>query len=451
MARRAPRPAADRHVPVPAATIQLPNSPDPVARPRLGEAIMRAQQMAERAIAAGAVDAPGVAANPGELPGESVIYAERALGHARVPGEIGETVAAGLVLAEEARRGTRVTPLEQALTSSVEGLSAELARAREIAAAAQADHAADRRVLAGEEMLADGTRRPGLPIAPEERRLRRRIRTEEVRAALPLLVPLTIEGAAVTVNMHSYLRVDDGMWWMAVAIALITIGVLTFAPFLIGTALNDLAHGAHLTRMEQAGLALLALVWTGAGTLLALIRVQVDRAEAIRVAEERHRSDVELAQQLGRQVDDIPPVDAGAVFDPVLPTLFWITVFIGFGVVLIWWERTHRNPVRLQELRNRLRVEETSERVLLLSSKLVDITASVELQRRSNEIAVQMWHDEHGVIDATAETRRAAYHATLGEASRDPAMPPAIEQHKADAARRAAEAAAEAESEGEGR
>lgn len=442
------QPAADRTVDPASVTTHLPNTPDRIARPGVGEAMQRAQQMAERGIQTGAVDHPGVDATTGELPGESVIRAEAQLSHARVPGEIAETTASGLTIAESARRGAQVTPAKDALTTSVEGLRQEYARATQEVGDAAEEHSDLRLILKGEKPASDGTHRPGDPIAPEARELRREVRRQTIRDALPVVIPLLVEGGAVTFNMHTYLRADDGNWLLPLVIAVITVGILTFAPYLLGLTLNDAAQGRTLSIVERVVLGVLAGFWITVGVTLALVRVQVDQEAAVRTAEERYRSDVELAQQLGTPVEDIPPVDPSAVFDPVLPTVFWIAVFLGFGVALIWWERMHRNPIRMQELRARLRLVEAKDRALVLGAQLDDVEHSVALQQQINGLAAQMWVDEHEVIDATAEVARSVYHETLGEASGDPSMPLAIERHRAAKAAKAADDARTTTSDG---
>ena len=444
MARNEDSQPADRSVDPASVTAHLPNTPDRIARPSLGEALQRAQQMAERGIQTGAVDAPGVDATTGELPGEAVIRAEAQLSHSRVPGEIAESGASGLTIAESARRGAQVTPAEGSLTTSVEGLRAEYARATQDVDESEEEHRDLRLMLRGEKTAPDGTHRPGTVLAPDARNLRREVRRQTVRDALPVVIPLLVEGGAVTFNMHTYLRADDGNWLLPLVIAVITVGILTFAPYLLGLTLNDVAQGRTLSLVERVVLGVLAGFWITVGVTLALVRVQVDQEEAVRIAEERRRSDVELAQQLGTPVEDIPPVDPSTVFNPALPTLFWIAVFLGFGVALIWWERTHRNPIRMQELRARVRLAEAKDRALLLGAQLDDVEHSVALQRQINDLATRMWVDEHEVIDATAEVARSVYHATLGEASGDPSMPIAIERHRAAQAAKAADDAAAA-------
>lgn len=433
------QPAADRTVDPASVTAHLPHTPDRIARPHVGETMQRAQQMAERGIQSGAVDAPGVDAITGELPGEAVIRAEAQLSHARVAGEIAESRASGLTIAESARRGAQVAPAKDALTTSLEGLRTEHARATTEVDDAAEEHSDLRLMLRGEKTAPDGTHRAGTVIAPDAKDLRREVRRQTVRDALPVAIPLLVEGGAVTFNMHTYLRADDGNWLLPLVIAVITVGILTFAPYLLGLTLNDVARGRTLSLVERVVLGVLAGFWITVGVTLALVRVQVDQGEAVRTAEERHRSDVELAQQLGTPVEDIPPVDPSTVFDPVLPTVFWIAVFLGFGVALIWWEHTHRNPIRMQELRARRRLVETKDRALLLGAQLDDVEHSVALQRQINDLATRMWADEHEVIDATAEVARSVYHSTLGEASGDPSMPIAIERHRAAQAARGAD------------
>lgn len=431
----------------PAPHVQLANPPEPVVRPGAGELEERAQQLAERGIRSGAVDAPGVDATTGDLPGEAVIDADAGIRHAGIPAERAETEATGLALAFEAEEGRHVEPAAGALTTSVEGLDLELEAAQDELDAARKAWRRLRAVLRGRRRSADGTVRPGEQIAPDAKAddLRRQIRRENVLAAIPLVIPLVVEGAVMTFNMHAYLRADDTNWWAPLGMAVIALGIVTFAPYLLGRAINDLTHGKRLHIAETVALAALAVVWVVAAVALALVRVQVDQQGAVAAAEDRRRAAIDLAQQTGGSTGAVPPVVPGDVFDATLPTVVWIVVFLGFGLVLLWWEATHRNPVRVAEAKARLRVIGAAEPVALLTAKRAEVLRSVTLQRETNALALAMRDAEHGVVDAVAASARAVYHAALGEAAGDPSMPPAIERHKAARAARAADATADGE------
>ncbi len=426
-----PEPSAEGEPTRAASTpVHLPNPPIGVPRRSAGETVERARQAAERGITSGAVDAPTVEAIIGDLPGEAMIAEDAAIEHAGLTAEAAESRASGETLLEGARRGSQVAPSVDAETTSVDGLRVELAAAEKRLARVIRFHKRLRAVLRGERPADDGTHRAGEEIAPHAIDLRRRLRIENLLAALPVTVPLIVEGGAVTFNMHAYLRADDANWALPVVIAVITVGVVTFAPYLLGRAMNDVVAGRRLLVVQRILLGLLAGFWVVVGVALALVRVQVDQHEAVRAAEAQRATDVRLAQSLGKPVDDIPEVDPVAVFDPVVPTVFWIAVFLGFGVALLWWECSHRNPVRMQELRARIARGEEERRVAALTAQLAAVEGSVALQERVNGLAAEMWKAEGEVIDAVAARAEAEYHAALGEASGDPAMPLAIDRHR---------------------
>lgn len=429
-------------VPTPRPQLQLPNPPARIPRWGAGESRLRAQQAAERAHATGALDAPGVEATTGDLPYESVREEQAAVESATVRLERLEADAVGTTLLEDAKQGGQVPPIPAARTNSVAGVADELATAEEALATAVERHDRATRVIDGGERASDGTARAGSPIAPEAdetRGIRSALWRATAAGMLPVLIPLVVEGLAVTFNMHTYLRADDGNWIQPAVIAVITVGILSIAPYLLGVVLNDQAAGKTLSRWDAIGAAVVAVFWIGVGVTLSLVRVQVDRNEAIRAAQEDRRQAISEAQQLG-QSTDIPPVDPGAVFDPVLPTVFWILVFVGFGAVLMLWERTHRNPARLHELRTRLARVRATERAHILREHKGALDGSVTAQERINELALQMWDAELDVVWTSAALDTAEYHRSLGEAAGDPDMPLAVERHKqARAARRAAD------------
>lgn len=412
--------------------MQLPNPPTRVPRLDAGESRLRAQQAAERAVTTGALDATGVEATTGDLPYKALRDAQAGVELATVALERLEAEASGVTLLESARQGALAMPVKVTATHSVVGLGEELSKAEERLTEAEARHDFATRVLAGAESAPDGSRRAGNPITPHattEKAIESALRRMMWARTLPILIPIVVEGLAVTFNMHAYLRADDGNWIQPAVIALITVGILSISPYLLGIVANDQAHGKEMSPIDAVGVAVLAVFWVGVGITLALVRVQVDRNEAVRAAELSRRQAIAESQQLGQPVD-VPPVDPGTVFEPILPTVFWVLVFVGFGVVLILWERTHRNPARVHELETRLARLLAVTRVQMLRAHAATLGGSINLQERINNLALQMWDAEIEVVRASARLDTAEYHRCLGEAAGDPEMPLAVEDHK---------------------
>lgn len=414
--------------------MQIPNPPAAVSRLAAAEIMLRAQQAAERGIATGAVDATSVEANLGALPGVAEIHAQADEYRAALHAQRADTKASGATLVVDAELGRHVDPEPLARSVSVAGLEIDLQDAADEASDASGAHEILTDVMAGERTWSDGTTRVGEPAAPEARstpEIRRAIRTENVKAMVPVAVPLLVEGVAVAYNMHAYMRADDSLWWVAPLIAVITVCVLTLSPFLLGTVANDIVHGARPGLLARWLYGAAAAVWLGVGVTLALVRVQVDQLEAVRAAREQRDSDVRLAQAMGTPVDSIPEVDPGAVFNPVLPSVFWIIVFVGFGIVLMLWECLHRNPVRMAELHARGRLVNAQTTLIALTAQLAAVKGSVQLQHTVNGHALEMWDGEDEVITAVTARAEAVHERTLGEASGDPAMPLALTAHRA--------------------
>ena len=309
----------------------------PLSRPRTdpGASQQRAQQAGEVAIGSGSLDAAAIAAHTDDLPFVVTRAARARTEFAAIAGERAESEMVGVALETAAARGSQVEPKPGTRTNSRAGIAAEAAEAEKELAAEEEALQALQETLAGSRPHVDGTRRPGNRLATHARNLRRALLFALLRLAAVVIAPIVIEGYAVTHNMHAYLRADDADWVSPAVIAAITVGILTLAPYVLGVAINDLAHGAAAHVLVKGLLIAIAVLWVGVGVTLACVRVQVDRAEAIRAAEERRRAAIANAQGLGESID-IPGVDPGAVFDPVLPAIFWIVVFVGFGAGMSW-------------------------------------------------------------------------------------------------------------------
>lgn len=417
----------------------------PASRPRTdpGASQHRAQQAGEVAIGSDALDAAGIAAHTDDLPFVVTREAQARTELAAIAGERAESEMVGVALETAAARGSQVEPKPGTRTNSRAGIAAETAEAEQKLAAEEEALEVLQETLAGARPHVDGTRRPGNRLAIHAKNLRRALLLVLLGLAAVVIAPIVIEGYAVTHNMHAYLRADDADWMSPAFIAAITVGILTLAPYVLGVAVNDLAHGATKHVLVKGLLVAIAVFWVGVGVTLACVRVQVDRAEAIRAAEERRRAAIGNTQGLGESID-IPEVDPGAVFDPVLPTIFWIVVFVGFGMVLIAWEAMHRNPVQVQELRQRILVADLRDRVIALHDQADALAASVIVQREVNRLTLVAWDAEHEVVAAAAAHDTAVYYQTLGEASGDPQVPLAVSQHRSTVAARGAAKAAPA-------
>jgi len=406
-------------------------------------AALRAQQAGERAITTGALDQAGVDATTGALPFESEREERARVELAAVPGERARTQAAAETLLTVARNGGHVKKSRLAQTNSVDGVRHELGVAVDRLERARSEHEESLDVLAGSRPARDGTVRVGHLIAPHATPTPWLLARSRVVASLPLVVPLAVEGTAVAFNMHAYLHAADSNLLLPIGIAVITVCILTFAPYVIGIHVNNVAHGLRLSIVDRITITVLAVFWVGVGVTLALVRTTVDHGEAADKVKEEHQAAVRNALAHGNPESSVTGPNIDDYFNPLLTAVFWVVVFVGFGVVLVVFERLHRNPERMHELALRVAVHARQRLVTALTDQLAQLTASVEAQEKSNASSLAMWDAEPDLIKAAAAHDVVVYHRSLGEASGEPDMHLAIERHRAERARRAAEVAAE--------
>jgi hypothetical protein len=395
-----------------------------------GRALEEAEQRGRGDVATDAIDAPGLRA--GEQP---MLFDTESRLRARHRGLVARqraanSAAAGHALVAAAQRGQRTRApgdgprTQTGATEERNSAKAELVRTENA-------HDTTAAVLDGERPAPDGAMRPGTPIAADPERIDRAVLWERVRDVLPLAIPLVIETIVVSANMRELFHVDDGNWWLPASIAVIAVISLTLIPYRVGRSLNVAAHGGRRPAWVWAITAVASAFWIGVGVTLAIVRVQVDGRAAVREAEEQHRDDVLNAVSNGIDPDSIPPFDASAVYDPVLPSVMWIVVLLGVGVALVLFELWAHDPARLDELVARRAVLRARRWVALLTEQVADIAAQVELQRQVNTQGALMWQIEQERIAAEHEIALATYAAAAAQTAGTPEMIDALEDRLA--------------------
>ncbi|WP_457099655.1 hypothetical protein [Microbacterium sp. P5_E9] len=401
--------------------IHLPNPPqgDPVRSS--GRSQQDAEQHAIRDVSTHAVDAEAVAAGLGPLGFDFLRDAEGIVESVGALQDTEEAKAAGDVLIELARQGQGITPRKDVVAATQSGVEEQLGIALTECEDSVTDHRTTLDVLSGTATRSDGRRYPGRPIAPGAAHIGWAIVWARFIELLPFLVPLAIESIVVYSNMRAYLRTDDADVFSPAAIAASTVAVITMLPFLIGRGLNVAAHGGTLARWQRIGMAVGAGFWVAAAVLLATIRVTIDRAAAVAKAEDAARGSF--------QGDAAPSVavDPNTVFEPVVPFLFWVVVFLGLGCMLVLWELLMHNPARVEELEARRDRRACEERVIRLTSLKAAIDGTVALREGALEHSLAMWGSELGAIDARSGRDKQVYRAALRNASGDPRMTLALE------------------------
>lgn len=414
-----------------AAEVQLPHPPAGEPHRNSGKSQLDAEQAADRHIHSGAVDPENVEAGVGPLGFDTLREAEANLEQAIAKQESLEAEAAGKALIEGARQGRQSEQPRWALTTSQAGAEAEADRAQIARRTAEETNAHDNAVLDGKETYRDGSHRPGEQLSPGTTHLRWAVFRATTASWLPLLLPAAVEFWIVASNMRSYLRTDDSDLLTPATIAVTTVMILTVVPFLLGRWLAGVQAGREASTLERVAAIVAATFWLGVGTSLAIVRVQVDQANAIAKANNDYRDAVQQAQSLGQSADSVPPVDPATVFNPVLPTIFWIIVLCGLGVALIWFELNHFNPARLAELRSRAVLVEAVDRDVEAIAWVAQLEGAVDLQTAMLETSREMWQHEPDAIRQRAARDVQIYRSTLATASGDPRMVLAIEARDA--------------------
>ncbi len=309
----------------------------------------------------------------------------------------------------------RDTDLQPCATSEA-GLLTELEKAQEALSQAQRAHDFDVAVLNGETLAKDGTARAGDPLTPGRARqgvLTRVLSRAMIAVALYLALPGLIEGNVVATNVRAYLRVDDADVFGPLVIAASAIIVLTLIPFLLGKRVNKVIHGRKLVLGEQIVYSAAAGFWLVGGVALAMVRVSVDRDSRVR----------QVAQDSGRTVQEIDP---SQVFDPTLPTVFWIIVLLGLGVALITLELTD-NPAQRGELRTRIALVDQEQKTRAIEEALAEVRGQIALAEHHLATTRAMWKKEFVAITARAERDKQVYRMELCLASGDPNLALALE------------------------
>lgn len=424
--------------------VRLPNPPRRVPAVDLGIQDARADQDARNLLANGSIDSTTVAASTDEFPPQRAIRARAEVDISGLPAERAETEATGDALIARAEQGEFVSPCPHALSPSAKGIEEQLATVTMELAKVEAKHDKTIEVLEGTATSHDGSTRPGELIAPDTDEPEKALKRVVVRAFLMLCALGLVEGLVVTGNQIAYLRLPFKDSWHGVAIAVVAVLLLTYAPHVMGQLVGPMLHGAAVNKRKLISIVTTGLVWLASAIAAALVRVNVDRAAAIRAAEDARDRAVNAAFD-NPQADPnaIPPVDPSAVFDPTLPILMWMAFLIGMGVVFAVIE-AHTNPVRVEELRYRVRVKHLTEKKIALTAQADAIATSVELQTAAKALALQMWDAQEEIIRAGADHSVLVFEKVLAEVSGDPDMLLALERHRSEVARRAKAASAEA-------
>lgn len=406
--------------------VQLPHPPAGEPHRNSGKSQLDAEQAADRDVHSGSVDPENVEAGVGPLGFDTLREAEASLERAIAKQESLEAEATGKALIEGARQGMQSEQPRWALTTSQAGAKAEADRVQTARRKAEETNAHDNAVLDGKATYHDGSHRPGERLSPDTTHLKWALFRTTIAAWLPLLLPAAVEFWIVASNMRSYLRTDDSDLLTPAAIAVTTVMILTVVPFLLGRWLAGARAGRDASTLERVAAVVAAAFWLGVGTTLAIVRVQVDQANAVARANDAYREAVQQAQSLGQSADSVPPVDPATVFNPVLPTVFWIIVLCGLGVALIWFELNHFNPARLTELKSRAVLVEAVDRDVEAIAWVAQLEGAVDLQTAILETSREMWKHEPDAIRQRAARDVQIYRSTLATASGDPRMVLAI-------------------------
>jgi hypothetical protein len=411
--------------------VQLPHPPTGEPHRSSGKSQLDAEQAADRDVRSGAVDPENVEAGVGPLGFDTLREAEANLEQAIAKQESLEAEATGKALIEGARQGAQSAQPRWAFTTSQAGAKAEADRTHTARKKAEETNAHDNAVLDGTAIYHDGSHRPGEMLSPGITHLKWAVFRATIAAWLPLLLPAAVEFWIVASNMRSYLRTDDSDLLTPATIAVTTVMILTVIPFLLGRWLAGVQAGRKASAVDRVAALVAAAFWLGVGATLAIVRVQVDQANAIAKANSDYRVAVQQAQSLGQSADSVPPVDPATVFNPLLPTILWIIVLCGLGVALIWFELNHSNPARLAELKSRAVLVEAVDRDVEAIAWVAQLEGAVDLQTAVLETTREMWKHEPEAIRHRAARDVQIYRSTLATASGDPRMVLAIEARDA--------------------
>jgi hypothetical protein len=395
-----------------------------------GTSLEQARQAAEVDIASRAYDAVQVAAGDTQLPWQDFRDELTVLERTQVMLERIQQLFVGRVLLQRAKEGLLIPRTPEVRSSSAAGAEEELEQTDleiETVGSQQSTAAA---VLAGSQVTADGAAWPGTPIGAGSADPSRARRRETVRTLGIFAVLLLVEGIVVTLNMYEY----QGTTWIgAAAIAISALAVLSFGPFLLGRALAEMRARRRVRVFELMAAVLLAAFWIAVGVSLALVRVSVDQAAAVKRLEDRQADQVTAALEAGQPVPQFDAIDPQAIFDPTLPTWFWVATLIGFGVVVLAYEFQSHNPVRTEEAELRSSLFELRVRRMHLVQRLASLKESEAVQEEAIRTTEEYYTEEIDAAVARGAAAKAEYEVVLVDASGDPEMLGAVEARHAAA------------------
>ncbi|MGB4135678.1 MAG: hypothetical protein WA971_03890 [Microbacterium sp.] len=409
--------------------VNLANPPLREQAPLPGDSELRAQQAAQRFIDSGSLDATTVSASIDDLPYEKLRREQAEVEIAEIPAERAEADAVAAVLRERAKQGELVAPPEGAGSSapkSLKRLKKERKRTRKQKDAAKQAHDDVLDGLKGTP-ADDGAVYRGEPVQPGAENPARIARNLRLKQILLIAALAACEGTAVMFNLHEYLRLDDGDFWLPAALTVVVMLILTAAPYGIGVWMNRLVHGGRPQWGHIAASAVAAVFWLSTAVMLAVLRTDVDRAGALAAAEERRDVMMKALQETDPQAT-LPEVDPGAVFNSGLALTWWIVALSGFGAVILVLEAM-QNTLVLAEVERRIALAEAERRFDIVIDWLVAVKGSVTVRKAADQAVTEMYGAEEAVRRVRAERDIRVHRSELIVAAQDPAMALALEQH----------------------
>ncbi len=384
----------------------------PPAEPQIGTATrsLSAEQEAGRLIASGAVDAEGVLAGEGRMPGEVVIDTR-----------------AGLDAAENEK--ARIAAAQEGITSVVVAYDGDLTPPTTVAGSLaeveqRLEHAEsdrDERSQDAEDARAalDGD----APVPATRETAASIVRWWWARhLVLPTAIAMALEFVATANTVYVFMRLSD--WPTAFVVAASAIVGLTVAPTLAGILAAGARKAGEFTALRIAAIITLLVFWAGSGTTLGIVRVIT--TQQLRQADSGGSSLDEQATNLGV---DVSTTSSAAQGDPVLETIFWGFVLLALGAVLFAKEMFfhEREKAHLAELEARQRLWEALDLCAALVGRRSGILNQVALQKAYLDTVDAVYLTEFDKIRLRAEYEKARYRNELIVVAGEPELATAFE------------------------
>lgn len=384
----------------------------PPAEPHIGTATrsLSAEQEAGRLIASGAVDADGVLAGEGRMPGEVVIDTR-----------------AGLDAAENEK--ARIAAAQEGITSVVVAYDGDLTPASTVAGPlaevehrleqAEADREARRQDAEDAHEALDGD----APVPATRETAASIVRWWWARhLVLPTGIAMALEFIATANTVYVFMRLSD--WPTAFVVAASAIVGLTVAPTLAGILAAGGRKAGTFGGLRIAAIVTLLAFWAGSGTTLGIVRVIT--TQQLRQADSGGSSLDEQATTLGV---DVSTASSAAEGNPVLEAVFWGFVLLALGAVLFAKEMFfhEREKARLAELEARQALWATLDLCAALVGRRSGILNQVALQKAYLDTVDAVYMTEFDKIRLRAEYEKARYRNELIVVAHDPELTTAFE------------------------